>query len=55
MRGQVAAFGGLTLPVPPVALCGAKRWLGDPVSTMQTVRRSRAMYMAADRPAKLPR
>src|SRR5689334_14010163 len=32
----------------------AKRLRGAPLSMMQTDRRARAIYMAADRPAKLP-
>ena len=35
----------------PVRMC-RERLGGDPASTMQTDRRARAMYMAADRPAK---
>jgi hypothetical protein len=34
--------------------CAAKRLRGDPVSMMQTERLARAIYVAADSPAKLP-
>src|SRR3954447_12386895 len=34
--------------------CAAKRLRGAPASTMQTDRRARATYMAAESPAKLP-
>jgi hypothetical protein len=34
--------------------CAAKRLRGDPASMTQTERRARAMYMAAESPAKLP-